>query len=50
MDSKLEFFDAGISEKIGYYVYRLLDDGETFYIGKGVSEYVSPHTNNDDVV
>jgi len=34
----METFSPEIHDKIGYYVYRLIDprNGQTFYVGKGV--------------
>lgn len=38
-------FTSEISEKLGYYVYRLIDprNGETFYVGKGKGNRVFAH-------
>lgn len=40
-------FPSGVSEKIGNYVYRLIDprNGETFYVGKGTGNRVFAHAN-----
>lgn len=46
MDEITEF-PSGVSEKIGNYVYRLIDprNGETFYVGKGKGNRVFAHAN-----
>ena len=38
-------FPPGVAEKIGWYVYRLIDprDGVTFYVGKGKGDRVFAH-------
>jgi hypothetical protein len=40
-------FPVGVSDKLGFYVYRLIDprNGETFYVGKGKSDRVLRHAN-----
>jgi len=40
-------FTSEVSDKLGYYVYRLSDprNGETFYIGKGKGNRVFAHAN-----
>lgn len=43
-DPKL-YFTSEVTEKLGYYVYRLIDprNGETFYVGKGYGNRVFAH-------
>ncbi|MBL8569853.1 MAG: hypothetical protein JNK84_12330 [Phreatobacter sp.] len=38
-------FTPGVAEKLGFYVYRLIDprDGATFYVGKGQGERLLAH-------
>jgi len=40
-------FPTDVAEKLGYYVYRLIDsrNGETFYVGKGQGDRVFQHAN-----
>lgn len=45
--SNVPRFPSGVSEKIGNYVYRLIDprNGETFYVGKGKGNRIFAHAN-----
>ena len=45
--SQNERFTDEVCEKLGNYVYRLIDprNGETFYVGKGVNNRVFDHAN-----
>jgi hypothetical protein len=38
-------FPIGVAEKLGFYVYRLIDprNGETFYVGKGKDDRIFQH-------
>ncbi|PHO05312.1 hypothetical protein CSC82_03790 [Rhodobacteraceae bacterium 4F10] len=43
----VEKFSEAVCEKLGHYVYRLIDprNGETFYVGKGKGNRVFAHVN-----
>ncbi len=45
-------FPKGVAEKIGNYVYRLIDprNGETFYVGKGKDNRVFDHIKGAEKV
>lgn len=45
INSSITGFPSEVQEKLGYYVYRLIDprDGETFYVGKGKGNRVFCH-------
>ena len=47
---RVQSFSAGVDEKIGNYVYRLIDprNGETFYVGKGKGNRIFSHANAID--
>lgn len=49
MSSEIMQFPSGVSEKIGNYVYRLIDprNGETFYVGKGKGNRVFAHARGE---
>ncbi|HEV7229610.1 LEM-3-like GIY-YIG domain-containing protein [Brevundimonas sp.] len=42
-------FSSEVAERLGYYVYRLIDprNGETFYVGKGQGDRVFHHAAGD---
>jgi len=42
-------FPVGVADKLGYYVYRLIDprNGETFYVGKGSGNRIFAHVNGE---
>ena len=46
---ELEKFDDSVVEKIGNYVYRLIDprNGETFYVGRGVGNRLFSHIRDE---
>uniref|UniRef100_A0A8J4HAK2 GIY-YIG domain-containing protein n=1 Tax=Acidicaldus sp. TaxID=1872105 RepID=A0A8J4HAK2_9PROT len=50
MNSHSRFSEA-VSQKLSYYVYRLIDprNGETFYVGKGLGNRVFAHVKGDKV-
>jgi hypothetical protein len=39
-------FPVGVAERLGWYVYRLIDprNGETFYVGKGKGDRIFQHS------
>lgn len=45
--NEISGFPSGVSEKIGNYVYRLIDprNGETFYVGKGKGNRIFAHAD-----
>ncbi len=45
MDNEIIEFSQSTSDKLGYYVYRLIDprNGQTFYVGKGKGNRVFQH-------
>jgi uncharacterized protein len=45
-------FNDEVAEKLGYYVYRLVDprNGETFYVGKGKGNRIHAHTRDASLV
>ncbi len=50
--SRVESFSHAVQEKIGCYVYRLIDprDDETFYVGKGTGNRVFAHARAAKIV
>ncbi len=42
-------FPSDVGDKLGYYVYRLIDprNGETFYVGKGSDNRIFEHANGE---
>jgi uncharacterized protein len=43
-------FSNTVEEKLGFYVYRLIDprNGETFYVGKGKGNRVFSHADGEE--
>ena len=45
----MESFKPGVAERLGHYVYRLIDprNGRTFYVGRGQENRVFAHVNDE---
>lgn len=50
--SEILSFKSDVSEKLGFYVYRLVDprNGETFYVGKGIGNRVFEHEKETEKI
>jgi len=49
LEDRRKRLPIGVAEKLGYYVYRLIDprNGETFYVGKGHGDRIFQHANDE---